>query len=165
MSAKRKVDDLSREEDFRDYEARDVEAGWPYDDASGVGSRPLDNQAYGRPGANFDESRNRGFQTDDAGFDGLEEPVRDATHPVTSGAEEDDECEERLTDAIEALGVVDMNSLDVHVVRGKATLIGVIDDEQRRRQIVDAAERVPGIRAVLDNLRVAGTDGRVSDAD
>jgi hypothetical protein len=165
MALKRKVDDLSREEDFRDYEARDIDEGWPYDDAAGSGARPVDNMAYGQPAANFDEERNRGYQVDEAGFDGLQERLADNIRPGTKGLEEADDLEERVTEAIDALDIAEMEAIDVHVSQGKVTIEGAVDDHSTSRRIAAAVEKVPGVRLVVNNLRLAGVDARIPDAD
>ena len=40
-------DEFSREEDYRDFEQRDIDGGWPYDDGAGAGAKPVANAAYG----------------------------------------------------------------------------------------------------------------------
>jgi hypothetical protein len=165
MALKRKVDDISREEDFRDYEERDIDEGWPYDDAAGAGSRTVDNMAYGQPQANFDEGRNGGYQVDGADFDGQEERLVDNIRPVTKGVENADDLEERITDALDALGIADMDGLDLHVIDGEVTISGVVDDQSTSRRIETAVERVAGVRLVVNHLRLAGVDSRIPDSD
>ncbi|MGK6316814.1 BON domain-containing protein [Neorhizobium sp. DT-125] len=165
MPAKRKVDDISREEDFRDYDDRNIDEGWPYDDASGAGARPVDNAAYGEPAANFDSERNRGYHVDEADFDGLEERVVDSAFPGTDGLEDSDDLEERVTDAIENLDVVPMDAIDVHVDDGKVTIEGVVDDASASRKIVRQVQDIPGVRLVINHLRLSGVDSRIPDED
>jgi hypothetical protein len=165
MPAKKKIDDISREEDFRDYDDRNIDEGWPYDDASGAGARPVDNAAYGQPAANFDDDRNRGFSVDEAGADGQEERLVDSNRPGTEGLEISDDIEERVTDAIETLDVVSMDSIDVHVENGRVTLEGMVDEAVAARQIVRAVQKIAGVRHVTNNLQVDGIDGRIPDED
>jgi len=165
MPGKRKSDDISREEDFRDYEERDLDEGWPYDDDSGTDGRPVGNAAYGQPAANFDTEQNRGYHIDEADFDGLEERVVDSTRPGTGGLEESDDLEERITNAIEDLDVIDMDAIDVHVDEDKVTIEGVVDDAVASRKIVRHVQGVPGVRLVINNLRLAGVDSRIPDDD
>ena len=56
MAVKGKIDDISREEEYRDYDTRNIDQGWPYADQAGAGSDPVENAAYGDPKANFDFS-------------------------------------------------------------------------------------------------------------
>jgi len=165
MPSKRKAHDISREEDFRDYDDRNIDEGWPYDDAAGAGARPVDNAAYGDPKANFDSGRNRGYRVDEADFDGLEERVVDSTSPGTEGLEESDDLEERVTDSIESLDVVPMEAVDVHVDGGVVTLEGVVDDAATSRKIGRHIQTIAGVRQVVNNLRLAGVDSRIPDDD
>ncbi len=100
MPARKKVDDISREEDFRDYDDRNIDEGWPYDDAAGAGSRSVDNNAYGQPAANFDRDRNPGYRIDEPDADGAEQRLRDGIRPETIGREDADDLEERITDKL-----------------------------------------------------------------
>ncbi len=165
MPVKKDIDDISREEDFRDYDDRNIDEGWPYADQPGAGSGPVDNAAYGSSGGNGDRTRNPGFLVDQAGSDGAEAPLGDSLKPGTEGLEEADDLEERVTDAIEALAIIDMNLLDVHVDRGVVTLSGQVDDAAVSRRIVHAAQHVEGTRRVINHLRLAGIDGRIPDED
>ncbi|MEN3149230.1 BON domain-containing protein [Neorhizobium sp. IRAMC:178] len=163
MPGKKKADDISREEDFRDYDDRNIDEGWPYDDAGGA--RPVDNAAYGDPKANFDTNRNRGYQVDNVESDGSEERLVDTIRPGTKGIEEADDLEERITDAIEDLDVIDMASIDVHVEDGTVTLEGAVDDAATSRKIVRRIQRVAGVRELVNNLRLEGVDSHIPDDD
>lgn len=166
MPAKRKIDDISREEDFRDYDDRNIDEGWPYDDASGAGTKPVDNAAYGQPAANFDSDRNGGYQVDNAGFDGLEEAKPDPSLPYDDAdAEDADSLEERINDAIEALGVTSMDLLDIHVDQGRVTLQGEVDEAEAAGAIIREIRRIPGVKMVINNIRLAGVDTRIPDDD
>ena len=87
MPAKKSVNDISREEDYRDYDTRNIDDGWPYADQAGATAPPVGNAAYGDTAANFDRERNKGFQVDSADETGLEEGVTDRTTPATKGME------------------------------------------------------------------------------
>lgn len=163
MPGKKKADDISREEDFRDYDDRNIDEGWPYDDAAGA--RPVDNAAYGDPKANFDSDRNRGYQVDGVERDGSEERLADSIRPGTKGIEEADDLEERITDAIEELDMIDMASIDVHVEDGTVTLEGAVDDAATSRKIVRRIQRVAGVRELVNNLRLEGVDSHIPDDD
>jgi hypothetical protein len=163
VPSKKKADDISREEDFRDYDDRNIDEGWPYDDAAGT--RPVDNAAYGDPKANFDTNRNRGYQVDNVERDGSEERLVDTIRPGTKGIEEADDLEERITDAIEELDTIDMASIDVHVEDGTVTLEGAVDDAATSRKIVRRIQRVAGVRQLVNNLRLEGVDSHIPDDD
>ena len=165
MPAKKNADDISREEDFRDYDDRNIDEGWPYDDAAGAGKRPVDNAPYGQPSANFDRERNRGYRVDEADFDGLEERQADSIFPGTEGLEESDDLEERVSDAIDNLGVIDMDSIDVHVEKGVVSLEGVVDEAETSRRIGRHIQGIAGVRRVVNNLRLAGIDSHIPDED
>jgi hypothetical protein len=56
--------DFSREDDYRDYDQRNIGDGWPYADGPGATASPVGNRGYGETGANFDRDRNEGFRID-----------------------------------------------------------------------------------------------------
>jgi len=165
MPAKKKVDDISREEDFRDYDDRNIDEGWPYDDAAGAGSRAVDNSAYGEPAANFDRERNRGYRIDEADADGAEQRLRDGLGPETIGREDSDDLEERITDKLLDLDIVEVDLIDVHVDGDRVTLEGVVDDSPTSQRLAREVERIGGVRLVVNNLRLAGVDSRIPDED
>lgn len=163
MSPKRDIDDISREEDFRDYDDRNIDDGWPYADKPGAASGPLDNAAYGKSAPNTEKDRNPGFLVDEAGFDGLEEPQRDSLRPGTAGLEDWDDLEERITDAIDVLGIVDMDLIDIHVDRNTVTIEGQVDDAATSHRIIRATQNVAGVGRIFNHLRLAGVDSRIPD--
>ena len=165
MPARKKVDDISREEDFRDYDDRNIDEGWPYDDAAGTGSRAVDNNAYGQPAANFDRDRNPGYRIEEADADGAEQRLRDGIRPETIGREDADDLEERITDKLVDLEVVEIDSIDVHVDGDRVTLEGVVDDRPTSQLLVREVQKVGGVRLVVNNLRLAGVDSRIPDED
>lgn len=165
MPAKKKVDDISREEDFRDYDDRNIDEGWPYDDTAGAGSRAVDNNAYGQPTANFDRERNPGYRIDGTDADGQEERLKDDVRPATIGREDADDLEERITDKLLDLDIVEIDSIDVHVDGDRVTIEGVVDDSPTSRRIASEVQKIGGVRLVVNNLRLAGVDSRIPDED
>ncbi|SFB37245.1 BON domain-containing protein [Rhizobium sp. NFR07] len=165
MPLKKGIDDVSREEDFRDFDDRNIDEGWPYADQPGAASGPVDNAAYGNSGANTEKDRNPGFLLDDAGADGLEEPLKDSLRPGTMGLEDSDDLEERITDTIDGLGIIDMDLIDVHVDRGIVTVEGEVDDAPTAHQILRQVQAVKGVRKVVNHLRLVGVDGSIPDDD
>ncbi len=165
MSPKRDIDNVSREEDFRDYDDRNIDDGWPYADKPGQAAGPIDNSAYGNESPDTETSRNPGFLVDEAGFDGLEEPQRDSLRPGTMGLENWDDLEERITDAIDTLGIVDMDLIDIHVDRNSVTIEGQVDDAATSGRIIRATQNVAGVGKIVNQLRLAGVDSRIPDDD
>ena len=165
MTAKRGVDDISREEDFRDYDTRNIDQGWPYADQPGATSDPVENAAYGDPEANLDRERNGGFMIDEAEADGLEEAQVLSDKPGTVGLEDSDDLEERITDALDELELIEMDSIDVHVDNGNVTIEGVVDEADSARKISRTIQGMAGVRKVTNNLRLAGVDSRIPDDD
>ena len=165
MASKKPVNDMSREEDYRDYDTRNIDEGWPYADQAGAGAPPVDNAAYGDPKANFDRERNKGYAVDNADETGLEEPVNDPRRPATVGVEDTDDLEERVSDAIEALDIVAMETIDVRADGTTVTLEGEVDDDQTARKIVAHVKRVPGVGRVVNDLTLLGIDSLIPDDD
>lgn len=165
MSPKRDVNDISREEDFRDFDDRNLDDGWPYADKPGQAAGPVDNAAYGNTSPKTETGRNPGFLIDEAGFDGLQEPQRDSLRPGTTGLENWDDLEERVTDAIDALGIIDMDLIDIHVDRNNVTIEGQVDDAATSHNIIGATRNVAGVGRVINHLRLAGVDSRIPDED
>lgn len=165
MAIKRNSNNTTREEDYRDYDTRNIDDGWPYADAAGAATKPVDNAAYGNPNANFDRERNRGYHVEGVDAQGFEERTPDNVRPATEGFEESDDIEERVTEALENMGDVPMDSIDVHAERGTVTIEGVVDDGALSRRISAAVEGISGVRLVVNNLRLAGVDTHIPDDD
>lgn len=165
MPLKKDIDDTSREEDFRDFDDRNIDDGWPYADQPGAASGPVDNAAYGNSGGKTQTDRNPGFLLDQAGFDGLEEPQRDSLRPGTMGLENSDDLEEKITDAIDAIGIIDMDLIDIHVERMTVIVEGEVDDAATARKILRVAGETAGVARVINHLRLAGVDSRIPDED
>jgi hypothetical protein len=165
MPSKKTVNDLSREEDFRDYDTRNIDDGWPYSDQAGAGSRAVDNAAYGEAGANFDRERNKGFAVDTVDEDGLEEKQPDRSTSADPAIEESDDLEERISDSIEALDLVPMETIDIRADGNTVTLEGTVDDNQTARQLVAHVKRIRGVGRVINNLSLSGIDSDIPDDD
>lgn len=165
MAIKRNSNNTTREEDYRDYDTRNIDDGWPYADAAGAATKPVDNAAYGNPNANFDRERNRGYHVEGVDAQGFEERTPDSLRPATEGFEDSDDIEERVTEALENMGDVPMDSIDVHAERGTVTIEGMVDDGTLSRRISAAVEGISGVRLVVNNLRLAGVDTHIPDDD
>ncbi|MCY1668688.1 BON domain-containing protein [Rhizobium sp. SL86] len=165
MATKKPVHQISREEDYRDYDTRNIDDGWPYADQAGAGAGPVDNAAYGDPSANFDRERNKGYSVDSADADGLEEPISDRRTPATAGLEESDDLEERISNAIDELDLVPMETIDIRADGTTVTIEGEVDDQQTARKIIATVKRVPGVGRVQNELTLLGIDSLIPDDD
>lgn len=160
-----KSNDLSREEDYRDYEERDVDSGWPYSDGAGAASKDPANREYGGTAANFDRDTNGGFRTIDVDADGNQEPLADSLTPETEGRENADDLEERVTDALSGLKDLDMDSIEVQAHGHRIVLEGSVDDLTLSRQAERCAQAVSGVRDVVNKLQLLGADTHIPTDD
>lgn len=164
MALKKSENDLSREEDFRDYEERDIDEGWPYADKAGATSKPQDNGEYGSSGG-LDSESNGGFRIDGIDADGAENRLRDRGLPETVGRENDDDLEERISDALENLEDLQMEMIDLHVDGTTVVLEGMVDDDGLIRRIVATVQRVSGVGRVVNRITAGGVDSQIPDED
>ncbi|CZT34292.1 BON domain-containing protein [Rhizobium sp. 9140] len=145
-----------REEDYRDYEDRDLKEGWPYaDDVSGS---PVDvaNRSYGETPESFDESGNPGFETSDETVrigHGGPDILRDDPEADT----DDDGLEEALSNALEE-HEIDTSAVEIKVLRGVAELSGEVETAADRRAVEELAYRIPGISKVRNDLTTIAVD-------
>lgn len=156
--------ELSREEDYRDYEERDVEEGWPYDDAAGERTARKANRAYG-DGANFDDAENKGYAVADIDGTGNQERQGDQLLPGTFGREEDDDLEERVMNALTESEDAEPEQIDVRVEGTTVTLEGEVDDRDTARRYEARAKHVRGVGRVRNNLKVLGVDANIPDEE
>ncbi len=157
---------VSREEEYRDYEERDLKDGWPYADGDGATAAPSENRAYGETSADFDLDRNPGYRTEDVEADGSEPALAQNLTPDTIGVEEADDLEERVTDNISNLDGIELNAIDVHVEGRTVILEGDVDTVLEKRRVELAALSVDGVRRAENRLNTLGVDSHIpSDAD
>ncbi len=162
MDSKKK--ELTREEDYRDYEERDLEEGWPYDDQAGAKSQEPGNRPYGGTEANFDEETNKGYTVTDSDETGQQEAQRESLLAGTAGLENADDLEERVMDALTDLKGVTPETLDIRAEPGgRIILEGEVDDAIMARHIEARALSVAGVRSVRNNLSVIGVDANIPD--
>ncbi len=158
--------DLSREEDYRDFEQRDIENGWPYDDGAGAASRPVGNGAYGETGANFDRERNGGYRVTNVDADGGQAPLVSPVLPETDHRENSDQLEADVAAALEDLPDLLLNALDIHADGRVVTLRGAVDTAEERRMIELRVVAVGGVSAVRNFVTTMGVDTHIpSDSD
>lgn len=158
--------DLSREEDYRDFEQRDIENGWPYDDGAGAASRPVANGAYGETGANFDRQRNGGYRVTEVAADGGQRPLNSPVLPETDHRENSDQLEADVAAALEDLPDTLLNALGIHADGHVVTLRGAVDTPEERREIELRVVSVRGVSAVRNLVTTMGVDTHIpSDID
>ncbi|MDG3578714.1 BON domain-containing protein [Rhizobium sp. YJ-22] len=149
-----------REEDYRDYESRDVDAGWPYADTP---RDPGENPDYGRERADTDE--NAGFRVTGIDSAGNEADLRDNALPATDGRDISDDLEERINDRLSLLEDVALDAIDVHADGNVVTITGSVDDMAQMRRVEIAVAGVSGVAHVRNELRTLGADSHMPDDD
>ena len=152
---------VSREEDFRDYEERDTRDGWPYPDEDNA-RRAAQNAPYGTLYADLDQVDKEGIAiTREPGardVDGAPLPFTDETGDITAG----DDLEARIIEALEDDGRVDLATLELTIRDGVAVLDGAVDSEEDRRHLIGFLRRVKGLRDVeADGLLARGVDSHL----
>ncbi|GMB81983.1 BON domain-containing protein [Shinella zoogloeoides] len=150
-----------REDDFRDYEQRDIRDGWPYPDNDGD-LNDGKNAPYGAPGTNFDARDNKGVEveadTDMRDVDGAPMPFSDGNEEAIA----DDDLEARITQTLEEDGRVDLAMLEITIRDGVAELEGAVDSEDDRRHLIGLLRRVKGLRDVrAEGLLARGVDSHI----
>ncbi|OLP58078.1 hypothetical protein BJF93_05445 [Xaviernesmea oryzae] len=157
--ADRPAKTTTREEDYRDYEHRDLDQGWPYaDEVSGQPTDPA-NRAYGEGAESFDEQGNPGFQTaDEPRIDSANGP--DLLADDVEGDVDDDAIEARLVERLEDKGV-DLSAVEIRVEDGEALLSGAVETREDRRLIEQMALAQPGINTVRNELTTLAVDAAI----
>lgn len=154
----------SREADYRDYEERDIDDGWPYADTQPGLDPSARNEAYGETGENFDETGNPGFQT------GSDAAIRSSGGPdlIKDDPDQDiadDVLEETINDILED-AEIDTSGFEVQIDEGVVTLEGEVDTADDRRRAGMMVQRVPGVREMHNRLTLRAADaGLPSDWD
>jgi osmotically-inducible protein OsmY len=149
---------LSREEDYRDFEERNVDEGWPYSDQAGAVPKTVENPGYGETAANSDQDSNAGFRVDGIDKDGNENGLKDSLRADTIDRDESDDLEARVSDNIENVPEVDMNSIDVHANGHTVTIEGSVETIGIARKVELAVASVDGVRHVRNRLQTTGVD-------
>lgn len=156
MSDRKKA---SREDDFRDYEQRDIRDGWPYADSDGD-RRAGANAPYGMTAANLEHLDNKGVEI--AGdpelrdVDGAPLPFSDDEAKTIA----DDDLEERIAAVLEEDGRFDLDSIEITIRSGVVHLDGAVDSEEERRRLIGLVRLGKDVRAVkAERLVIRGVDG------
>lgn len=155
----RTTHDKDREEDYRDFEERDLGEGWPYADGEPVKKR---NAAYGEnteelDPTNFEVSRDP-FIESEGGPNLFPEEER--------GTINDDDIEEKIADRLSESGRWNDNQIEITVHDGIAEINGEVDTEQDSRLINQLVLATSGVRDTRNNLILLGADSHIPfDAD
>lgn len=152
--------ETSREEDYRDYEERDLDTGWPYPD--GDTARRKRNEAYGAAPAGLEGDGNPGAEI-------AENPVIRSeggpalTQGIAHEAIDDDALEERIFDQLITSEDIDEDQVTVRVRNGIAELTGTVDRVEATFIAEQIAGSVPGVRLVRNGLVAMGVDSHIPD--
>lgn len=149
--------DASREDDYREYEERDLESGWPYADSDD--SRRRTNEAYGATPAGPEAGFNPGAQIADA------PAIRSAGGPSSPSsaraAIEDDVLEEEISNNFVERDDIDDEMITVTVQHGVAKLSGDVATPAEAAIAARVAAAVPGVRGVYNLLVPLGLDSHI----
>jgi len=161
MTQSRKSKNLSREEDYRDYQDRDKRDGWPYPDEGGLGSANTENRGYGANPPNFDEEADTYLIVDAANATGLEENSAHTAGPLSTDRIGSDELDAAITEWLDQDDEIDADSIDVHANNGIVTLDGSVETRSMFRDIKVFVLSVPGVVEVRNNLRTIGVESHI----
>ncbi len=159
----REAPELSREEDHRDLEERNLDDGWPY--ADGTAASDPSNRPYGETKANFDSDPNQGFRIDGTDKDGNENRLKDSLRAGTIDRDDSDELEARVNDNLENIPEVDINSIEVHADGHVITLEGSVETIGIARKVELGALSVDGVHHVRNKLQLTGIDAHIPNED
>jgi hypothetical protein len=153
------IHEKDREEDYRDFEERDLDKGWPYADGEPVRKR---NAAYGDASDELDPTN-----MEVAGETFIESDGGPSPFPhEEDGVIEDDGIEERISDRLSQMGRWSDNQFEITVHNGVAEINGEVDTAEERQLIDQLILRTAGIRSTINNLILIGADSHIpSDAD
>lgn len=154
--SKMKPHETPREEDYRDYEDRNLDDGWPYsDEENRPGAR---NAPYGANPANLDRRETPGAQVSED----------TAVHTAQRLAPEPDDTtvdDDGLSDAITRLIDEDerfnADLVTVTVRDGVAMVSGEVETEPERLKLETLVLSVKGVRDVENEIVLIGVDSHV----
>jgi hypothetical protein len=154
--------ETSREEDYRDYEERDLDDGWPYPD--GDTAKKKRNEAYGAGPAGLEGDANPGAEI--AGNPEIRSEGGPAlAQGIAREAIDDDALEEQIFDQLTRRDDIDEDQITVTVRDGIVELTGSVDQADAVFIAEQIAGAVPGVRFVRNRLVSMGTDSHIpSDA-
>ncbi|MCV3764961.1 BON domain-containing protein [Rhizobium sp. TRM95796] len=149
----------TREEDYRDYNERDISEGWPYADEEVVAKK---NEAYG---VEFDDEDKTSVEISDE--PAIESQGGPNLFPETAkAAVEDDGVEETIYERLTNTRRWEDNQLTVTMHDGVATLDGKVETERDRQLINQIALGTPGVEDTINRITLIGVDSHIPrDAD
>ena len=148
-----------REEDFRDYNERDLGEGWPYADGEPVSKRNAD---YGETSDELDP-----LNMQVSGNPVIESEGGPTLFPEEEGGNiDDDSIEEEIATKLSDSGRWDDNQIEITVRNGIAPIEGEVETEHERQVIEQIVLRTAGIKDAINSLVLIGVDSHIpSDAD
>jgi hypothetical protein len=149
----------SREEDYRDYNERDISEGWPYADEELVAKK---NEAYG---VEFDDEDKTSVEISDEPT--IESQGGPSLFPeAAEGAVEDDGVEELIYERLTNTRRWEDNQLTISMHDGVAKLEGKVETEHDRQLINQIALGTPGVKDTINRITLIGVDSHIPrDAD
>lgn len=149
--------ETSREEDYRDYDERDLDEGWPYPD--GDAAKKKRNEAYGAP-AGLEGDANPGAEI------AVNPQIRSEGGPalaqgIAREAIDDDALEEQIFDQLSNRDDIEEDQITVTVHDGVAELTGRVDRADATFIAEQIAGAVPGVRFVRNRLVSMGIDSHI----
>jgi hypothetical protein len=152
--------ETSREEDYRDYEERDLKEGWPYPDDDKAARKR--NEAYGAAPAGLEGDANPGAEI--AGNPEIRSEGGPAlAQSIASEAIDDDALEEQIFDQLSDQDDLDEDQITVTVRNGIVELTGNVDTIDAAFVAEQIAGAVPGVRFVRNRLVSVGVDSHIPD--
>lgn len=151
----------SREDDFRDYEERDIRDGWPYPDNDGD-LKGKGNAPYAAPQPAGDRPGQEGVEiSTDPDVEQVEgAPV--AFSEDVDGTVTADDLEERIYEALENLADIDLTSLEITIRDAVAHIDGAVDSDEDRRRLLALVGSMQGVRDVnAERLIARGADSHI----
>ena len=150
--------ETSREEDYRDYEERDLDDGWPYADLDAGAIKR--NEAYGRSPAGLESNGNPGAEiASDPAI--RSEGGLAVSADIAREAIDDDALEDAINDRLSELADIDERQIAVSVRDGVAKLTGEVDTVVASARAAQITASVPGVRAVYNLLVPIGLDSHI----
>jgi hypothetical protein len=152
--------ETSRAEDYRDFEERDIDEGWPYPDRDAAGAKR--NEAYGRSPAGLESDGNAGTEVADAPAiqsGGGPAISRDIAHEAI----EDDGLEETISNLLADRDDLDAEQITVRVLDGVVELSGSVETVQAASLAERIADAVPGVGRVRNQLVLTGVDSNIPE--
>jgi hypothetical protein len=155
----RTTHEKDREEDYRDFEQRDLGEGWPYADGEPVKRRNAD---YGEASDELDPKNTQISREPFIESQGGPSLFPDEEH----GTINDDDIEERISNRLSDSGRWSDNQIEITVHDGIAEINGEVDTEQDSQIINQLVLRTAGVRDTRNNLILLGADSHIPfDAD